>query len=1221
MIGKEILNYIITSKIGSGGMGSVFLAEHKFIKQQKVAIKMIKSEVFNDFAKSRLKEEAERLASLDHPNIVKFLNYDIDAQGNVYLIMEYAEGVTLDQYINAKTGLIVEEKILPLFEPILDAFEYAHKKKVVHRDIKPANIIITTEGVPKILDFGISTIVDDADNTDREEALIMGTPSYMSPEQVKGRGIDTRSDIYSLGVLLHQMLTGNAPYDTTTLSEQDINEKIVMEPLPRMKAYYHYISDKLQDIVDKATAKEPKERYQTCAEFKKALRKVLVKEPVSKWLKLSVAVILIFILGGGVYVWDCNRVKIRYYKDYVEQWGVPQGIGKLSGNKQKHMHRMYRFEYRKGKLQRLSHVNSRGHIIEETESERYERPLDMRLYYSDNGKISYAKVYDRSGKVVYVKSYNDKLNAVVYQWDDEYRTEKILGAQTVGYVNALADDNQEKGKVSRWLIEYDVRGYVLSIRYAGFQNIRVGDSHNIYGRGYVRDHKGRVTEEHYLGYDGSLKATKWGMGIKKFYYDDNDNWVKAEYLTVNGEPALDDYDGIYIYTMEYDKYGNVLQAFHRNSDGALMSPKKHGIASVKYVYDNDGMIVETNYLDIEGQPCFNTDNVSKIVEAYDENGYVKHRVFYDTEGNPCLAKPGFASVTYSNDERGNQIEMWYYGLNGEFIVSSEGVAGIKCRYDSVGNEIEQVYYGIDSKPCLLNGIAGCRREYDERNMVTKVTYLNAQLEPAAGYDNIGIVRIEYDKRGNRTKVAYFDATDSHLVVSDELIAGWVSVYDDNGYEIECSYFNDKNKPCTYSNGCAKRTYTYDKAGNEIAYRYFDMEGKLVLVDGIAGRNYKYDERGNVIEDMPVGVDGQLALDRLILRKKYDNLDNVIEESVYDRNNKLVKNSLNIHKYVYEYNNRNQCMEERYYGTDGKLIYCRDGYAIVKNEYDGKGNCIKTYYFGIDKQPICCNEGWASCIRKFDVAGNVVIQSFFGIDGKLTDPSVKVPVEHMKYDKWGNEIYLASTDENGYLIFNPKTGYSVMRRECDSKGNVLVETYYDRGDEPISCKDGYHKVVSDYNERGKLIRLSYWDKKCYPTDCAAGWHKGECTYNDSGTPVACKYYNKSNRLLLTMLWDGNDWVREIDWKPMIQNWNRECPMSLDDGLSLMSAKVTGNYSCRFTFKISYSKYELNSKDLETYKTRIAIFVAKCKREELMPSNVTITGILYDSKNRKLYEVSK
>ena len=158
MIGKEILNYVIIAKIGSGGMGSVFLAEHKFIKQQKVAIKMIKSEVFNDFAKSKLKEEAERLASLDHPNIVKFLNYDIDAQGNVYLIMEYAEGTTLDQYINLKTGLIVEEKILPLFEPILDAFEYAHKKKVVHRDIKPSNIIITTEGIPKILDFGISTI-------------------------------------------------------------------------------------------------------------------------------------------------------------------------------------------------------------------------------------------------------------------------------------------------------------------------------------------------------------------------------------------------------------------------------------------------------------------------------------------------------------------------------------------------------------------------------------------------------------------------------------------------------------------------------------------------------------------------------------------------------------------------------------------------------------------------------------------------------------------------------------------------------------------------------------------------------------------------------------------------------------------------------------------------------------------------------------------------------
>ena len=446
MIGKEVLNYTIVSLIGKGGMGSVYLAEHKYIKQQKVAIKVINSDMVNDFTRQRLKEEAEHLASLNHQNIVRFHDYHIDELGSIYLIMEYADGISLDKYIQTVSGLIVEDKICPLFEPILDAVEYAHEHNIIHRDIKPANIIITKEGIPKILDFGIATIIN-RESVEKDD-MVMGTPSYMSPEQVRGDHLDSRSDIYSLGVMLHQMLTGNAPYDTTTLTEYDINKKVVEEPLPRMRTYYKYVSDKVQKIVDKATAKEPGERYQTCDDFKKALHRVIYPPKIPKWVWTSVAAIVLLMIGGGVYFWDYNRTKVYYYKDYVEQWGVPQGIGELSSREMSHVNRLYRFEYKKHKLQRMSHVNSKENIIEDGESERNERPLDMLLYYTDKGNISRAKVLDRSGKVLYVKSYNDKLNTVIFQYDDEYGTEKTLGAQTIGYVRALEDNGVEKGKIS-----------------------------------------------------------------------------------------------------------------------------------------------------------------------------------------------------------------------------------------------------------------------------------------------------------------------------------------------------------------------------------------------------------------------------------------------------------------------------------------------------------------------------------------------------------------------------------------------------------------------------------------------------------------------------------------------------------------------------------------------------------------------------------------------------
>lgn len=313
MIGKEVLNYTIISLIGQGGMGSVYLAEHKYIKQQKVAIKVINKDMVNDFTREKLKEEAEHLASLNHPNIVHFLDYHIDEEGNIYLIMEYAEGLTLDRYIKEVSGLIVESRICPLFEPILDAVEYAHHGRkdmcIIHRDIKPANIVIGEDGQPKILDFGIATIVKrdmvDSDN------MVMGTPSYMSPEQVKGEHLDERSDIYALGVVLHQMLTGRAPYDTTTLNEHEINERVVNEPLPRLQTFYKYISDKMQKVVDKATAKNREDRYQSCAEFKKALHNVVYPPKVARGVWIAAALAAVVVLGGALWWWDYNRVKIR----------------------------------------------------------------------------------------------------------------------------------------------------------------------------------------------------------------------------------------------------------------------------------------------------------------------------------------------------------------------------------------------------------------------------------------------------------------------------------------------------------------------------------------------------------------------------------------------------------------------------------------------------------------------------------------------------------------------------------------------------------------------------------------------------------------------------------------------------------------------------------------------------------------------------------------------
>lgn len=553
MIPTDILNYRIVRHLGSGGMGSVYLAVNTNIDQQ-VAIKALRPEVARNAAlRARFKQEAEMLCSLDHPGIVKFLNY-VETPEGVFLIMEYVKGMTLEDFISKKNGLIVESKAYPLICEILDAFAYAHSKGIVHRDIKPANIIIQDDGHIKIMDFGIAQIVSEANVTDGK--AIMGTPAYMSPEQIYGKDIDARSDIYSIGVLIHNMLTGRAPYDSTLLTAQEIKRRVVKDDMPRMAETYPYISDKIQAVVDKATQKVPEARYQSCLEMKSAVKKAIAPDPISKPLLYGGIAAAVVLLLVGFFTWDYYRTKVEYYKDYVEVFGVPQGIGSLSSNEMSHREASYRFEYSRHKLRRVSYVNSLGNLVDHHDSEDKDRIVDMTLTYTEGtGKVDTEKFMNRSGKVLYVKDYDSNFKTCTFKLDDELGTEMVLNAQVTLFQSAFDNSLEGKGKISKYILEYNEDGYLTKVEYAGFGNARVPDGQGIFGKSFVLDKEGRVIEEHYLGKDGKPKATQFGLGIKKFVYDEDDNISQLVYLTIDGKPSSDG-NNCPVVKLTYDEWGN-----------------------------------------------------------------------------------------------------------------------------------------------------------------------------------------------------------------------------------------------------------------------------------------------------------------------------------------------------------------------------------------------------------------------------------------------------------------------------------------------------------------------------------------------------------------------------------------------------------------------------------------------------------------------------------------
>ena len=243
----------------------MYLAEHVQLGR-KVAIKALHAQLVNNQSiRTRFKNEASTMAHLQHPNIVALYDY-LEAPDGLFLIMEYVDGTPLDEYIRSVSGPIPADRAVPMFTQILEGFKYAHGMGVVHRDIKPSNILIAKDGSMKILDFGIAKLVNEAGNKLTKTGTQMGTVFYMSPEQVQGKDVDHRSDIYALGVTFFQMLTGVCPYDGLT-TEFEVYGKIVNEPLQAPGSMIPGIPAHLNTAVAVSTHKDPSYRYAGCADF------------------------------------------------------------------------------------------------------------------------------------------------------------------------------------------------------------------------------------------------------------------------------------------------------------------------------------------------------------------------------------------------------------------------------------------------------------------------------------------------------------------------------------------------------------------------------------------------------------------------------------------------------------------------------------------------------------------------------------------------------------------------------------------------------------------------------------------------------------------------------------------------------------------------------------------------------------------------------------------
>ncbi len=265
----------IIRKLGQGGMGAVYLAEQLGIGH-RVALKFLKSEFSSDAEIARrFLNEAKSYARVAHPNAVALHDFGQDEEGNLFIAMEYCEGVDLKKVISEQGRLPLIEAIEIVLQ-VADVLANAHEKGVIHRDLKPENIMIRRgiRGVhAKVLDFGIARLMD-AGTKLTVAGAIAGTPRYMSPEQVEGKEVDARADIYSLGIVLFESLTGRQPFDGTTISE--ILRRQVMDPLPPLASYAPDLDyPELEAVLQRACQKQIEPRWPDMLSFASALSQAI----------------------------------------------------------------------------------------------------------------------------------------------------------------------------------------------------------------------------------------------------------------------------------------------------------------------------------------------------------------------------------------------------------------------------------------------------------------------------------------------------------------------------------------------------------------------------------------------------------------------------------------------------------------------------------------------------------------------------------------------------------------------------------------------------------------------------------------------------------------------------------------------------------------------------------------------------------------------------------
>lgn len=1208
--------YLLVELIGRGASAEVWKAVDTKANNMPVAVKIYKPDSIGPGSAgiAEFQREFTMVYNMTHTNLLHPQGFDI-VEGAPYLVMAFCENGSATSMV----GRCNEDDLLRFLRDVAAGLEYLHDHNITHQDIKPDNVLVDDNCNFMVTDFGIS----------RREAAndaIGGTRAYMAPE-VYRRKPEHASDIWSLGATAIELLDGQPPYGELGGAGQLQNPG---QPVIRAK-----LSEPVKKLITEMLDPDPRKRPSAAA----IRSRIEHFRETGSWnrnvqrnkIAYIAAGIASLLLCAGLFVWDINRTKIRYYKDYTEIWGVPHGIGHVSAYDQRHRAYTYKMEYRGGKLRHISRVNQMGNIVMPGETELQKKLTEAAYFYTNDGQVDYVKIYDIGGQCEYVADYDGNMRTLIFKSDDEYGTEKPLPGKTTETALALTDIEVGQSTITRYKLTYDDKGRIIKQVYATFQNVDVCDDDMIHGIAFEYDDRNRIIKRTNLGMDETPQGNSRGLAVKEYEYDDDDNWITLRYLTVDGSPSSDG-TNIPVLKHEYDGYGNIVSENYFDLEGNPMLRADINIAGTQYELNEIGQVVKTTFLGLDGKPSYIPNGHMAVKYDYDDNGYVLRTSLLDERDSLVNSlddpDPAKTTVCYSileqkNNNRGIASEFAYFDKFHKPIQNKQGFHAIKCILDSVGNPTQINFIGKDGKPVGNDGFqARMDRKYDEYGRLVEESYFDTEGKAINVAEGYSIIRFEYDRAGRQVKNAVF-GTDGKPVLSNDRYSSITCEYDQKGNLISQKVFDTNSKPINCMAGWQYNKYVYDPTTNyKTAVYYYDTAGKQVM-----GEEYKYDNRGNVIESRELAGAGQLKSGTVVrhymydennrptkiwftnlsgnkvnfpedtyneVRYKYDQNGNDIERTFWSASGQPVLCAAKVHKIVQEYNNRNQRIHWLNLDTNGNAIKSSmENPPEARFEYDARGNNTAIIIFDGKGMPHNSLKGWQKQLDTFDDRNNVIETRFFDKDGKPVNDKEK-----------GCSRIVYTYNDHGNLT---------KEEHYDTTKLILVQSFkYNKRDQPTEyiTRDGNGKVPDGYFARMVIEYepddITYRKLSCYDASgklqAYMTWNKAKRAWNDPQFPGQSMSYSSP------VASSGGNWQDEF------RALARQCPMTIDENVDIQSVSV-GSSSVTITYKLKQvSKYEMNSEQRAA--AREVMSGMRDMFAGVLPSYVSLHVILLDKAGRTI-----